>query len=87
MYSCPSCHQTFEHFNTPGKCPHCGIYAGVRCGGCGYSASADTFISNNDRCPKCGAKVSIPGAAGGGCLVGLLVGLLPILLAFGWLAA
>ncbi len=66
MYSCQRCRGTFGQFRTPGQCPLCGVWASVRCSGCGHTAHANVFIANGDRCPKCGASVSIPGGGSGG---------------------
>ncbi|MBI1830569.1 MAG: hypothetical protein HYR84_03855 [Planctomycetes bacterium] len=68
MYRCDRCRGTFEHFHTAGQCPLCGLWASVRCTGCGHTASANVFISNGDTCPKCGASVASPGD-GGGCAI------------------
>ena len=69
MFRCEKCGGTFAHFKTPGQCPLCGVWASVRCQRCRYTAHADQFINNNDACPKCGAKVSIPGGGSSGCFV------------------
>ena len=61
MYQCEKCGGTFEHFKAPGQCPLCKVWAIVRCQACNYTADAKEFINNNDSCPKCGAKVSVPG--------------------------
>ena len=66
MYQCERCGGTFAHFKTPGQCPLCGVWASVRCTACGHTAHANVFINNADRCPQCGARVSVPGA-GVGC--------------------
>ncbi len=80
MYRCETCGTIFAHFKTPGKCPHCGVWASVRCNTCRYTAPAQAFIDNGDRCPKCGAVVQVPGGQasndiGGaiGCLVLLVL--------------
>ena len=70
MYLCENCKGTFEHFKTPGMCPLCNVWASVRCEACKFTADANQFINNHDACPKCGAKVSIPGAgSSSGCFV------------------
>ena len=60
MYRCENCGRTFQHFKVAGQCPLCNVYASVRCEACKYTAAADKFIQNGDRCPNCGAKVSLP---------------------------
>jgi DNA-directed RNA polymerase subunit RPC12/RpoP len=64
MYKCERCGGTFAQFKTPGQCPLCGVWASVRCSGCGYTAHANEFVKNSDRCPQCGAQVSVPGSSG-----------------------
>lgn len=63
MYRCERCGGVFGSFTTPGQCPLCGVWASVRCTGCGYTGHANEFVKNNDRCPKCGARVSVPGGS------------------------
>lgn len=62
MYRCENCKRTFARFVTPGQCPHCGVWASVRCTSCGYSAEATRFVDNGDRCPQCGKHVVVPGS-------------------------
>jgi hypothetical protein len=64
MYRCERCGGTFASFKTPGQCPVCRGWASVRCDGCGYTAHANEFINNDNRCPKCGALVSVGGGSG-----------------------
>lgn len=66
MYKCERCGGTFTTFKTAGLCPHCGVRASVRCSDCAYTAHANEFINNRDRCPRCGARVSVgnPGNQG-----------------------
>jgi len=61
IYQCEKCSNTFKEFKQPGQCPHCGVWAQVKCGKCGYSAAASTFISSKNCCPKCRTRVVIPG--------------------------
>jgi rubrerythrin len=72
MYLCERCHGTFASFTTPGQCPLCGTWAHVQCQGCRYTAHANEFINNNDRCPKCGSIVSVPGGSDSASPVGCL---------------
>jgi hypothetical protein len=69
MYKCEKCRGTFEHFETPGQCPLCKVWASVRCDACGFTDAANKFIDNNDCCPKCGAKVSMSGGGSSECFV------------------
>ncbi len=63
MYRCEKCGGTFAHFKTLGQCPLCGVWASVKCSGCGHIAQAKEFIDNGDKCTKCGAKVPMPGGS------------------------
>lgn len=63
MYYCEGCRGNFARFKEPGRCPLCGMYASVKCSGCGYTASASVFIANDDTCPECGAHIGMPGAS------------------------
>lgn len=68
MYRCVSgpgyagCGGEFAHFKIPGKCPLCGVWASVQCTACSYTASAKVFVDNADKCPRCGARVCVPGS-------------------------
>jgi hypothetical protein len=62
LYLCEKCLGTFERFDVAGQCPRCGVWACVRCKNCSFTAHANEFINNGNRCPKCGAVVHIPGA-------------------------
>ena len=62
MYICGNCHRNFARFKTAGQCPLCGVWAEVRCTGCGYVASAQVFINNSNRCPRCGKLVAVDAA-------------------------
>lgn len=80
MYQCERCGQAFARFKTPGQCPHCGVWASVRCNACRYTDAAQVFIDNGDRCPKCGSAVHVPGGQASddtrwavGCLVLLIL--------------
>ena len=81
MYRCEGCGGTFGSFATPGKCPLCGIVASVRCSGCGYTSDANTFISNNDRCPRCGARVMVPGRSGSSVDFEVILGVIAVAVA------
>ncbi len=59
MYQCERCDKTFTRFKTPGQCPHCGVWADVRCSGCGYTGPAKVFVDRGDRCPRCGSVVYV----------------------------
>ena len=61
IYQCEKCSNTFKEFKQPGQCPHCGVWAQVKCGKCGHSAAASTFISSKNCWPKCRTRVVIPG--------------------------
>jgi len=61
MYKCERCGGTFEHFQTAGQCPLCGVWADVKCDACSYTDDARVFIDNGDQCPKCGSIVLVPG--------------------------
>ena len=84
-YFCPYCKGTFDHFKVPGQCPLCGRWAQVRCMACGYTADANVFVANRNRCPRCGKRVIIPGgdSAGRSCLACLGCSL--ALAVVGWL--
>ncbi len=91
MYRCEACGGTFSRFKVAGQCPLCKVWASVRCDGCGYTAHANAFIKNGDRCPQCGARVAVPGGGGGEltgrqALIGLAVlGALAALAAWIWM--
>lgn len=61
MYKCERCGGSFAQFKTPGQCPLCGVWASVQCVACGFTAHANEFIRHSDQCPKCGARVAVPG--------------------------
>lgn len=69
MYKCERCGGVFAKFKTPGQCPLCGVWASVRCSGCGHTAHANVFIANGDQCPKCGARVPVPGKKDEACFI------------------
>lgn len=81
MYQCELCGRTFQRFKTAGQCPHCGVWASVKCTNCQHVAAADVFIANHDSCPKCGNRVAVPGSTnskkddGSGIVFMLLIGL------------
>lgn len=58
MYYCEGCRGQFVQFERPNVCPLCGVRAGVQCLHCRFWGPAEQFISNQDRCPKCGASVT-----------------------------
>jgi hypothetical protein len=57
MYRCEGCGRTFQSFRTPGQCPLCGVWASVKCHGCGHTGPATEFINAGNTCPKCGIAV------------------------------
>ncbi|MBP89407.1 MAG: hypothetical protein CMJ64_22295 [Planctomycetaceae bacterium] len=63
MHACTECGRDFTRFDTPGKCPVCAEWLRVTCPACDYSAGAKRFIDAGRKCPKCGKRVSIPGAS------------------------
>lgn len=61
MHTCTECDREFSNFDTPGKCPVCGVWMKIRCGSCGRESSAKKCIDNRSKCPKCDARVKVPG--------------------------
>ena len=90
MYECHSCGRDFERYEVPGQCPVCGDWVKVTCNSCSYTAPAERFVRENGKCPKCTAKVSVPGGdfvpaswlVVGGLVV--LVGLLVFIVSVYW---
>jgi uncharacterized protein (TIGR02145 family) len=75
MYKCSNCGRLMDY--PMEKCPHCGILlSGVRCDKCNYTGSKNEFLSNGNRCPKCGNKVNVPSAGSPMIYLGVAVGLI-----------
>ncbi len=85
LHVCTKCGREFSHFHTAGRCPLCGEWEPFSCGVCGYASDAKPFVENKCKCPRCGNKVDVPGAAAvswgmAGLIALLLVGLASVIL-------
>jgi hypothetical protein len=94
MFRCEDCGREFAHYETPGKCPLCGIWAKVRCEECGYFGAASFYVQKGNKCPRCGRKAQIPGALVGtrwllAALVGVVLALMIVIgvIVNGWFSS